>query len=47
MGLGERLRDDLKDALRAGDEQRKSVIRMALAAITNAEIEQGRQSGEA
>ncbi len=47
MNVKEQLRHDLKEALRAGDEQRKSVIRMALAEVTNAEIEQGRQSGEA
>lgn len=46
MDLKQRLREDLKDALRAGDERRKRVIRMSLAAITNAEIEKGRQSGE-
>jgi uncharacterized protein YqeY len=47
MGLKEQLQDDLKEALRAGDETRKRVIRMALAAITNAEIEQALQSNEA
>ncbi len=47
MDLKQRLQHDLKEALRAGDERRKSVIRMALAAITNAEIKKGRQSGEA
>jgi hypothetical protein len=47
MGLKERLQNDLKEALRAGDEQRKRVIRMSLAAITNAEIEQAMQSDEA
>ncbi|MFQ6100527.1 MAG: GatB/YqeY domain-containing protein [Anaerolineae bacterium] len=41
MSLKQRLRDDLKEALRARDERRKSVIRMALAAITNAEVERG------
>lgn len=41
MGLKQRLQDDLKGALRAHDERRKLVIRMALAEITNAEIEQG------
>lgn len=41
MGLKQRLQDDLKGALRARDERRKLVIRMALADITNAEIEQG------
>lgn len=46
MDLKQRLQDDLREALRAGDERRKSVIRMALATITNAEIEKGRQSGE-
>jgi hypothetical protein len=46
MDLKQQLQHDLKKALRAGDERRKSVIRMALAAITNAEIEKGRQTGE-
>jgi uncharacterized protein YqeY len=41
MTLKQQLQKDLKDALRARDERRKSVIRLALAAITNAEVEQG------
>ncbi|MBN1977388.1 MAG: GatB/YqeY domain-containing protein [Anaerolineae bacterium] len=41
MGLKERLQNDLKDALRARDERRKLVIRMALTVITNAEVEHG------
>lgn len=39
MGLKQQLQGDLKDALRARDEHRKSVIRMALAEIVNAEVE--------
>ncbi len=46
MSLKEQLQHDLKEALRAGDKQRKRVIRMALAEITNAEIARGMQSGE-
>ncbi len=41
MSLKQQLQQDLKEALRARDEQRKSVIRMALAAITNEEVAQG------
>jgi uncharacterized protein YqeY len=41
MNLKEQLQKDLKDALRARDESRKSVIRLALAAIVNAEVEKG------
>ena len=41
MNLKQRLREDLKVALRARDECRKSVIRMALAEIVNAEVEHG------
>ena len=41
MGIKTQLQDDLKDALRARDERRKNVIRMALAAIINAEVEHG------
>jgi uncharacterized protein YqeY len=47
MGLKEELQSDLKEALLARDKQRKRVIRMALAAITNAEIEQAMQSDKA
>jgi uncharacterized protein YqeY len=41
MGLKQQLQEDLREALRARDGRRKSVIRMALAEIVNAEIEQG------
>jgi uncharacterized protein YqeY len=41
MGLKQQLQGDLKDALRARDERRKSVIRLTLAAIGNAEVEKG------
>jgi uncharacterized protein YqeY len=41
MNLKQKLRKDLKDALRARDERRKSVIRLTLAAIINAEVEKG------
>ncbi len=47
MGLKQRLQDDLKDALRARDERRKSVIRMTLAAIVNAEVEHGAELDDA
>jgi uncharacterized protein YqeY len=39
MGLKQQLQQDLREALRARDERRKSVIRMALAALVNAEFE--------
>jgi uncharacterized protein YqeY len=41
MSLEQRLREDLEAALRARDECRKSVIRMALADIVNAEVAHG------
>jgi uncharacterized protein YqeY len=46
MTLKHRLAEDLKQALREGDERRKSTIRMVRAAITNAEIERGEQLGD-
>ena len=39
--LKDRLQADLAEALRAKDEVRKSALRMAMAAIRNAEIEKG------
>lgn len=42
MTLADRLADDLKRALRAGDALRVSTIRLARAAIHNVEIERGR-----
>lgn len=47
MGLKARLQEDLKEALRARDERRKAVIRMALAAIQLAEADQGGELDEA
>ncbi|MFQ5856512.1 MAG: GatB/YqeY domain-containing protein [Anaerolineae bacterium] len=41
MGLREQLMADLKEAMRAGDDVRKSTIRMVRAAIVNAEKEEG------
>ena len=41
MGLKQTLQENLKKALRARDEHRKSVIRMTLAAIVNAEVKHG------
>lgn len=43
MALAQRLEQDLKTALRAGDAVRVSTIRLARAAIHNEEIEHGRQ----
>lgn len=40
MSLKEKLQADLWDAMRQKDEVRKSTIRLALAAITNAEVAQ-------
>ncbi len=47
MNLKTRLQEDLKEALRARDERRKAVIRMALAAIQLAEADQGGELDEA
>lgn len=47
MTIKDQLQADLKDALRARDAPRKAVIRMTLAAITNAEVERRRELDEA
>lgn len=46
VSLQDKLMEDLKDAMRRGDETRKLVIRMARAAIKNAEVERGRPLDE-
>jgi len=47
VSLKQQLQEDLKEALRARDRCRKSVIRMALAAIVNAEVEHGGELDDA
>jgi len=39
LSITERLNNDLKEALRSGDDNRKSVIRLLLAALKNQQIE--------
>jgi len=46
MNLKDRLTEDLKQAMRQRDERRKSTIRLVRAAITNAEIERGKELGD-
>ena len=46
MSLKSQLQADLKDALRARDERRKSVIRLTLAAIVNVEVEHRGEIGD-
>jgi len=46
MDLKSTLQSDLKDAMRHGDEIRKSTLRMALSAIKLAEVEKGTQLDE-
>ena len=47
MDLKSTLQYDLKDAMRLGEETRKSTIRMALSAIKLAEVEKNTQMDEA
>lgn len=47
MSTKESLQDSLKDAMRTGDATRKATLRMALAAVRNAEIEQRGELAEA
>jgi hypothetical protein len=46
MSLKDKLFEDLKQAMRQGDERRKEAIRMVRAAITNAEIDKQRELGD-
>ena len=39
MSIKDKLRDELTAALKAGEDQRKTTLRMALASIKNAEVE--------
>ncbi len=46
MNLKERLMADLKDAMRQGDSRRRDAIRMARAAVINAEIAWQREASD-
>ena len=45
--LKQKLKDDLKQAMRGGDEVKRSVIRLVMAAIKNAEIARQAAPGDA
>ena len=47
MDMKSTLQSDLKDAMRSGDEVRKSTLRMALTSMKLAEVEKGAQMDEA
>jgi uncharacterized protein YqeY len=47
MDIKSTLQYDLQDAIRHGEETRKSTLRMALTAIKLAEVEKGAQMDEA
>lgn len=46
MSLKDKLIEDLKQAMRQGDERRRSTLRLVMAAIKNAEIEKRRELEE-
>ncbi len=46
MSLKQRIPEDLKQAMRSGDERRKIALRMLQAAVHNAEIAQGHELDE-
>lgn len=46
MSLKDKLTEDLKQAMRQGDEQRRSTLRLVMAAIKNAEIDNRRELEE-
>ena len=46
MSIKDKLRDELTKALKSGDNQRKTTLRMALAAIKNAEVEARKELDE-
>lgn len=46
MSLKDTLMEDLKQAVRQGDERRKTTLRLAIAAIKNAEIEKRHELDE-
>jgi uncharacterized protein YqeY len=46
MNTKEKLENELKDAMRSGDEVKKRTIRMALAAIKMADVEKGKPVDE-
>jgi uncharacterized protein YqeY len=47
MTIKEELRNELKDAMRAGDSLRKTTLRMALSAIKLAEVDKGQLDDDA
>ncbi len=46
MSIKDKLTEDLKQAMRQGDEQRKSTLRLLMAAIKNVEIEKRHELDE-